>query len=99
MAKKIKNSLNLESNQLAVVIDVTMLEDDENADFTIMPFEAENLDAPEHVKFFLRDLMRAMCACAVLPEGDLEALVQSYYANFIDFGDDDNIIPFPHTKH
>ena len=98
MGRKIKNFINLQPNQLAVIIDVELLADREDVNFTVMPFEADDLDAPEHVQYFLRDLMRAMCAVAALPDGDLEDLVKKYYTTFIDYGDDDNIIPFP-TKH
>jgi|TARA_R100000322_G_scaffold113194_1_gene72615 hypothetical protein len=99
VTKKIRNLINLQPNQLAVIIDVELLEDREDVNFSVMPVEADDLEAPDHVKFFLRDMMRAMCAVAALPDGDLEDLVRKYYATFIDYGDDDdNIIPFP-TKH
>jgi len=97
--KKIKNLLNLQPNQLAIVIDVELIADEEDVSFTVMPIEADGLDVPEHVQYFLRDMMRAMCAVASLPDGDLEDLVRQYYATFTDYGEDDeNIIPFP-TKH
>lgn len=96
-----KNFLSLQANQFAVLVQVE--EDEKNGDisFTVMPVESEQLDISEPTKYFLRDLVRAMCAVSTMPEEQIMAMVAVYFDNFEDFTEEydaHNVVPFP-TKH
>jgi hypothetical protein len=108
---KIKNRMNLLPNELCVLIKVrSELPEEKQIEFDILPILHEDMsELSDSALDTVTDIMKAMCAVAVLEPPALDVLLEIYYDKFQDMErmrvqeeTEGVVIPFPFppvTKH
>ena len=108
---RIKNRMNLQPNELCVLIKVkSEIPEEKQIEFDILPILHEDMsELSDSAIDTITDIMKAMCAVAVLEPPALDVLLEIYYDKFQDMERmkaqeeaEGIVIPFPFppvTKH